>query len=250
LDAISEFIQKKMENSIDSSFVLFNSSGNCYSGQETNDTEGADTNYTTLAWIGVSDETKIGVYDTSKNYYTQGWSGLADITKNTDTVNKPTYIESTGSDMATVVSNIKLLNNNSVLYAGIFFLNTSIDDSCQDFWLGATKKIYPIGNGASGTNIPISNSPDYISEHYVISHSAYAIRKEIDGSLQLYYNFFPWNGETYLNARNKSIIANNIESFNAKYTAGIVQLTICAKEDDRLNILSDKLCKTVAIVLN
>ncbi len=225
--------------------------------------------FTTIEWIGYDN-------DSFATTATPLWSGLAKY----DTAGGATResFETPGSNLnfvATIMNNLsegKVDLNNSNPAAVIFsqendFYRTGVeyDPTCMGLIeTNNTSCIFPvkIGTNIAGndTNLTFTRAtdanhanplPKIITERYKLAWSAYAlVPEDKDGDnlydLNLYYNYQPWNNETYKDGK-KSLLINNISVFKFTENGGVIQLKLCASENigKDYNISS---CKEKAII--
>jgi len=231
----TEYAAQKLEllfeNSIKESIISFSSVNyeDCKSIHDTlisNDSK-------TIAWLGIE---KYGQYGEYQNgYYTPYWSGIVNLEKsNTLSINDPVA----NFDKQLILE--KDISGSANIGA-IYFDSTSTK-SCEDFYINGGKEIFEVtgvGNILTFTN----NKPTQISQKYYLTNSAYAIKIENESDLVLYYNFHPWQQQTYLSG-SKTIISRNIASFGVESSNGLIRLNICSKHFEGME---QKICVEKAI---
>ncbi len=201
-----------------------------------------------LEWIGYdSDSFSAGA--------TPYWSGVANYESATTT-----DFETPGSRLSRASKIIKNLSNKKVDLGGlledpaVLFMNSNdydvkcmglIDESNTSCIFKVQKTI------GEENNLTFTGTvPKEVTERYKLTWSAYALvpEKQPNGlyNLNLYYNYQPWNNETYKDG-NKSLLINNISVFKFTENGGTIQFKLCATE----NIGADyniSTCKEKAII--
>ncbi len=201
-----------------------------------------------LEWIGYdSDSFSAGA--------TPYWSGVANYESATTT-----DFKTPGSRLSRASKIIKNLSNKKVDLGGlledpaVLFMNSNdydvkcmglIDESNTSCIFKVQKTI------GEENNLTFTGTvPKEVTERYKLTWSAYALvpEKQPNGlyDLNLYYNYQPWNNETYKDG-NKSLLINNISVFKFTENGGTIQFKLCATE----NIGADyniSTCKEKAII--
>jgi hypothetical protein len=83
----------------------------------------------------------------------------------------------------------------------------------------------------------LDGKPKIVTERYKLAWSAYAIAPEDpDGDglhdLMLYYNYQPWNGESYMdNTTSSSTLMHNVTVFKFSESGGVIRFKLCASEN-------------------
>ncbi len=194
-----------------------------------------DTNLTVLEWIGYDN-------DSFSAGATPYWSGVA----NWEDANLS--FDSPGSNLNNVDTIIKNLSKNEVRLKGsfqrpavIFQPRTNegdpVDGTCMGLVNNNTSCIYAVSenNTTSSSFLFDDNKSKLITERYQLVWSAYALvpEQKINGlyDLNLYYNYQPWEGETYDNNASISTLITNVSVFKFTQSGGVIQLKLCATED-------------------
>ncbi len=225
--------------------------------------------FTTIEWIGYDN-------DSFSAMVTPLWSGLAKY----DTAGGATResFETPGSNLnsvATIMNNLShgkvdLSNTNpaAVIFSqqdNEYIIGSEYDPTCMGLIETTnTSCIFPVKVGTliagNDTNLTFTRAadannanllPKIITERYKLAWSAYAlVPEDKDGDnlydLNLYYNYQPWNNETYKDGE-KSLLINNVSVFKFTENGGVIQLKLCASENigKDYNISS---CKEKAII--
>lgn len=219
----------------------------------------ATTDYRILEWIG-ADEDGFNYDDSATITHEAGWSGFCDIDASTRT-----NLVTQGSKLTSLNAIYTNLGGAGIADAAVIFNglayapSTNYHPSCMGFT--ANTCITEVTAIVDDTNITTldKGSVVTISDQYKLTRSAYAIVPlQRDGSqctdastqvcdLYLYYNYQPWQGESYSNG-NSSLLASNISVFKFKgeKEGDTVRFKICARENiGDQNITS---CKEKAVI--
>jgi prepilin-type N-terminal cleavage/methylation domain-containing protein len=212
--------------------------------------------FTTIEWIGYDNDS----FSVAQVPY---WSGLANY--DGSAISKAVF-ETPGSrlDLAnTIISN---LSNNkvnltganlpAVIFTGVNYLDTNPPIEYNPACMGLIDKnntncISRVSmNDNTHFNFPDAK-PKSIYELYKLAWSAYALVPEESVTtglfnLNLYYNYQPWNHETYKDG-SKSLLINNVSVLKFTENGGVIQLKLCVTENigKDYNISS---CKEKAII--
>ena len=201
-----------------------------------------------LEWIGYDN-------DSFSAGATPYWSGVANYESAT-----ATEFESLGSKLSKASEIIKNLSDNKVDLNGsledpaVLFMNSNdYDVKCMGLIDEAnTSCIFKVQKriGTENKLTFTGTVPKEVTERYKLTWSAYALvpEKQPNGlyDLNLYYNYQPWNNETYKDGKKKLLI-NNVSVFKFTENGGTIQFKLCATE----NIGADyniSTCKEKAII--
>ena len=206
--------------------------------------EANTTNFIVLEWIG---EDADGFRGTQTPY----WSGIVDINRqnlsgtniispatNTGTasalINTLSYTDSTLNDAALyyVGSNQNILGYG---WSGTYNTNNSVAMN------NVEASIHPI-NAALVDSFTITQALPVgfqdVYEYYKIAWTAYAIVMENyganadnpnTGQLALYYDYQPWLGENYWNNGKRTLLAENVSSFQFAAMGSLLKVKVCVK---------------------
>jgi len=199
-----------------------------------------DTNATVLEWIG----TDIEGFRGNKR---PNWSGIIDISTssailldspetNTTAINDLIVILSHGSGTG--------INNSAIYFVG------SNSDITKYGWNGVaftdqSNVMHPIKSGAAINELIPRNATDGttnsfagvdVFEYYQLAWSAYAVAltnynaATKSGDLRLYYDYQPWEGESYTDANASSaLLMQNVSTFRFKAVGSVVKIQVCTK---------------------
>ena len=217
----------------------------------------AGEQYTTVEWIGYdNDSFAAGV--------TPYWSGVADYI--TATRNNFVSPGSNFSNVATIMTNLSKKGSTSEVDltttkpAAILFQqendeysdNIDYSPACMGLIDETNTTCISRVSRNSDTNLSLlDNRAVIVTERYKMAWSAYAIVPELNSrglhDLYLYYNYQPWNGETYQIDASKSLLMKNMSVFKFTENGGVIQFKLCGTEKIGVdhNISS---CKEKAII--
>lgn len=235
----------------------------------TDPTTANDDTHTLLEWIGTDSD---GFSASTR----PPWNGFCDVDASSQTA-----IKTPGSDLTLANTIISKLSDNevtlsgSVQYPAIFF-KTDTDNwyaydstgspqirydilTCMGVVSNDVGCISSVGSSAAETlnfQTQGSTTKKFISEHYKLAWSAYAIRPIPNGTgnfnLELYYNYQPWHGERHTAPANyvgkHATIITNVTVFKFAESGNTFRFKLCAQE----NIGADfniTICKEKAIIL-
>ena len=204
-----------------------------------------DTTYTILAWIGTDNEGFKGQYDNTKNFSVPGWSALIDL--NSSQTDK-SQVKTPGSTLSIADSIINSLSKGEVNLSGasntpaLIFKGFYHSDRPAFGWSGSGDHNYTYNVQRNGDDILVfsdstqANAAKEVYERYAIVWSAYAIVPVSTGAndmnLTLYYNFQPWEGETYHNGKS-TVLAEHVSSFRFKQIGQTLRLKLCIHDDNK-----------------
>lgn len=217
----SNEIANRLSNSIPDTIIARKADG---SFLPLEDVPAGTTDYITLQWIG-SDEDSFSSMATGDTR--PGWSGFVDL--NSSEKNK---MVSLGSDLTlanSVISNIS--KTKTITSAVIFFPEQFTPYNIG--YNGNTDGLSKI-TGISGSEISLNDVTERVMKDiYRLSWSSYAVVPENCANevcdLFLKYNFQPWNGESYKEAKSQ-LIMKNVTSFKFIGTGSTIRFKICMKE--------------------
>ncbi len=196
-----------------------------------------------LEWIGYdSDGFNASFSDDPRN---PAWSGYADVTASSiDSLSTP------GSKLGNEDTLIKNLSDSQLSDSAILFPDTY---TAHHVGYSETNRsdagIHPVSGSSSDTALTLDSSTTAphrtIKEHYKLTWTAYAVVPTILSKderiargfksdddlwdLTLYYDYQPWEGETYSDGKHQPLI-RNISAFNFMGTGNTVRFKLCQKE--------------------
>ena len=170
--------------------------------------------YKGIQWVGSDTESFSATA-------TPGWSGFIDVDDPANTVNS---LSTPGSALATTTAIINNLSTRAP--APVIYFPYDLNG-------------YPAT--IAGTTIsPTGAGTPRIVEQYKLAWSSYAIIREADGNLYLYYDFVA-TPATALGNR-FSLLMNNVSSFKFQGAGRTIRFKICKEEDigENFNVTSCK----------
>jgi len=195
-------------------------------------------NYIVLEWIGYDNEGFRGI---TKPY----WSGIIDLNQSSASI-----LFSPDTNTSQINTLIKTLSSNdsNISNAALYFIGSNSDVITDYGWDGNLTKI----NAQQAAIHPIKNVPGQINqfqssiagvnfsgvdiyEYYQLVWTAYAIVYEAGtnnkGTLRLYWNYQPWEGESISDAANSAILMENVSTFQFVSIGSIIKIQVCTKSD-------------------
>lgn len=182
------------------------------------------------------------------------WSGVIDL----ELSNKDLLI-SPQTDTTAIEALIRMLSGggSGVSDAALYFVGSNSDIQTGYGWGGAittqNATMHPIRaaslanqfvpiNGVTGADNDFFDVDVY--EYYQLAWSAYAVvYTPDDENLTLYYDYQPWQAESYESGK-KAVIMQNVDTFEFKAIGSIIKIKVCVNTD----IVEDySLCKEKTI---
>ena len=203
--------------------------------------------YNMLEWIGYDNESFLGEYNTTAGFFMPGWNGFIDIRAgggNTDENQTLTL----GSTLSSAERTIKALSYGKVdlsagaLYPAMIFKKNFNSATPRSFGFDPgsadhndTYRVRRIGdNSLQFTEVMLDKR---ISEQYYLAWSAYSlvpIGDDRDFNLTLHYNYQPWHGHKFDDARTeKSVIAEHVSTFRFTQTGNTIRIKLCIQDDNK-----------------
>jgi hypothetical protein len=191
-----------------------------------------------LEWIGRDDE---GFRGNSSGAvpYLPNWSGIIDL----DAGNVNTLV-SPQTDTGKENSLIKILSDDhrTIADAALYFVGANSDIQTGYGWNGAlldqSGAMHPIKAVTGNTNEFAPKVGSFsgidIYEYYQLAWTAYAIvylpGTNGKGTLELYYDFQPWNGMKY-NQGKHEVLMQDVSTFQFMSIGSIMKIQVCTKSD-------------------
>jgi len=233
----------------------------------------AGVGFTTIEWIGISNESFLGEYNGTS--VVPGWSGLIDMDSNNTRLATRT-LETPGSrlDFASEIifaltsypnGSIDMNNTNgklpALIFKGVKSTTATLAYNVNNYYsVGQNNYTLRVGRGAN-TRLVIPNDDNLtdfdgdgfgdLFEQYYLSHTAYAlvpVGSTSDFNLTLRYNYQPWNGENY-NAVNipSSVLAQNVSTFRIRQEGDVVRIKLCIHDNNQSGNFDFSACKEKVI---
>ncbi len=195
--------------------------------------------YSILEWIGMSNE---GFRGTTLPL----WSGIIDLD-----ASSATSLVSPETNTTALNNLIKILSHNSgtdINNSAIYFIgsNTNINEYGWDANAITQQNLamHPIQTDTNsthliprvgGSNTANTFSGEDVYEYYQLAWTAYAVG--IDdynttsnmGTLKLWYDYQPWEGENYSNDGTVVILMENVSTFQYNSVGSILKIQVCTK---------------------
>ena len=225
-----------------------------------------------LEWISYDREGLMGMWNGS-DAVVPGWSGFSDrnLMVDIDGASRLYQIRSLGSNLNYANEIIKSLS-----YGDVDLTNNRValiipgnDTDIKYGWYGEAGNnafIVNCSSASSGscTNLNddtftySSDDPEYNTDsdinfdfadrndtdRYYLAWSAYALVRNSDRNLTLYYNYQPWSdtgANQYDNGAKSTILLQNVTRFNFKQQGNTIWIKICmdSKNEDKLSLKDD-----------
>jgi len=206
--------------------------------------------YPVMEWLNVSLYSKRGIWDDAQHLVQPGWSGFVDL-KETQVMGSDEYNISTPDSNFTITSDVDkgwinfwgVPNSGNIYNDKIDVLVFSGSDGRGDFqdvnnsygYYGnnATRvfAISPIDDTHLNLRAITETNSTTVYEGYYIVRGAESIVPVYDNTtkdynLTLRFNYFPWNGETYMDG-NSTVLATHVTQFKFKEEGGVIRLYLC-----------------------
>ena len=206
---------------------------------DTNFTALSDVNsdgYNVLEWVGYDIDGFRGI---TKPY----WSGIIDL-KNDGTNATQLYSPETNTTSLNELVKVLSYDNSNINDSALYFIGANSNIQTDYGWDGnpiddQTKAMHPIRADDKDISLfkPIDSNGDDnnfsgvdVYEYYQLAWSAYAIEIK-DKTLTLYYDYQPWKGEKYINAKQHSIIMQNVSTFQFMSAGSVMKIQVCVETD-------------------
>lgn len=251
-----EQIKNRLQNRIKNSVIAYDYNGTAPGLDGYVPLSQAGIEYDVLEWVGYDYDSYLG----GNSVTSPDWSGFVDI-DNSVALGR---VESPGSNFTNLAASISRLSDSRVNFnttAAPNVIITFFDQpgGARDFgWQNAgtvNNEVHPV---ARFSNTQLSRaggwSGQLIKEQYQLSWTAYALvpDKPNKGDLTLYYNYQPWNGETYRDAGvESSLLAENISAFRFRQDGTAMQVQLCLDDNNLTRNLTGRegfaFCKEITI---
>lgn len=223
-----EFISKRLSYRIKDSVIARKDDGTFDSIQDA-----SGSTYTTLEWVS-SD------IDNFRGNRLPNWSGIMDLDDgNATNLRSPDTNTTAINDFVSILS----YGTKGIADTAIYFVGSNSDVNTSYGWahdgVGITdhnSSMHPVTTGIALTDFSSSiTGVDFsgvdIYEYYKLAWTAYAVElDQVDGNLTLYYDYQPWNGESYKdNGIKSSLIMQNVSSFQFRSVGSLIKVQVCVK---------------------
>ena len=207
------------------------------------------TSYDILEWVGSDID---GFRGNALPY----WSGIIDLDAS-KALGSATLV-SPGTNTTTVDSLIKILADNpttsttTINDAALYFIGSDTDINNYGWdgnalatqtssvmhpimTSGNTNEFVPRSGGTAGANTFAGVD---VYEYYKLAWTAYAVgisdynASTSTGTLRLYYDYQPWDGEKYTDNTTKNVVLmENVSTFQFKAVGSVVKIQVCVNDD-------------------
>lgn len=191
-----------------------------------------------LEWVGADIDGFRGNAGVLPHY-----SGVIDIglSNATTLVSPETNTSALNSLISTLSNGVSGIDD-----AAIYFVGSDSDINNYG-WDGTpladhnTSVMHPIKQGTNVNEFESGIALDDFSgvnvyEYYQLAWTAYAVGIQDyndttkTGTLRLWYDYQPWNGDSYINAKNE-ILMENVSTFRFKAIGSIIKIQVCVNSD-------------------
>ncbi|MDD5373729.1 MAG: prepilin-type N-terminal cleavage/methylation domain-containing protein [Sulfurimonas sp.] len=171
------------------------------------------------------------------------WSGVIDLN-----LSSAASLVSPGTDTGAANTLIGVLSNggSGINDAALYFVGSDSDINNYG-WNGValtdhtTSVVHPINADANSSRFVsgiggVDFTGTNVYEYYQLAWTAYAVgisdydTAKKTGTLMLYYDYQPWKGESYINAKSIKIM-DNVSTFRFKAVGAIVKIQVCVNSD-------------------
>lgn len=213
------------------------------------------TDYMILEWISADADSFGAVTATTNLGRRPVWSGYSDV--NDSAINTLSTPGSRLSKLSAIIDNLSPstndISNTAILFPSTYNAHsvgfTGTDSSADD--------IHPVsGNTGDATLDLDAKANRTIKEHYKLAWTAYAVKPinphTMPGTtgtvydLQLWYDYQPWDGESYSDGSNV-ILIRNVSVFKFTGSGNTIRLKICQRENIG-EALTTNTCKEKAVI--
>ena len=229
-----EFIASRLQYRIKDSVIARTAAG----AAPTPIGSAAGETFTVLEWVG-SD------IDGYRGITAPYWSGVVDFDAgNSGLLNSP---GTSAANADTLISTLAYGGGSNLNSSALYFIGSNSDVTTDYAWNGAaitnqSAAIHPIlGAGANFTprrgdnSVPNNFINSEIYEYYKLAWTAYAIvytpGANNMGTLTLWYDYQPWNGETYTANGRSAVIMEGVSAFQYMAIGSIIKIQVCAKSE-------------------
>ena len=179
------------------------------------------------------------------------WSGVIDLD-----LSNATMLKSPQTDTTAIDNFIDALSDggSGINNAALYFIGSDSDINNYG-WGGTalteqnTSVMHPVKAGTNADEfesaiVGVDFSTTNVYEYYQLAWSAYAVvHDESTRDLTLWYDYQPWEGESYTNGKS-ALIMQNVDTFRFKALGSIIKIQVCVKTE----IMKDySLCKEKTI---
>ncbi len=253
-----DFIANRLQYRIKDSVIIRDSAGNFRALEGENNASGYDI----LEWISYD----IAGFRGRANGV-PFWSGIIDK-EYAHATPIPSDIYSSGSDTSAVDTYIQVLSyGDTTIDDAALYIMSSDSDVLSDYgWDGVaitdqSHAMHPVNDDANVSKFvtPVGNTETFAAlndaledARYKLSWTAYAIvydpGTDFDGTLTLFYDYQPWNGESYTDGKS-AVIMEHVSAFRKRQSFHVMKIQVCTKselskasniDEDRYSVCKEK----------
>lgn len=217
----------------------------------------ADANSTVFEWIGYDIDGWLGD-DTNT---TPTWTGFIDLNAIETPDADQNTLFSPGTDTGRINTVIAALSPSAagIANAAIFFTGENADVQTDYGWQGVALSTqndvaaHRIGAGGNAAQLADATGVSFggtdIYEQYKLAWTAYALEITTDGNLTLYYDYRPWEGDSYVNAP-PALLMQNVTTVKLQAVGDILNLQVCVGGEEITSLNGDggySICKEKVI---
>jgi len=210
------------------------------------------TEYDILEWVGSDEE---GFRGTNKPL----WSSIIDLDDS-----NATYLVSPETNTTALNNMIVALSHNSgtdINNTALYFIGSNSNKNQWGWEIphaafsDQNKSMHPVKADAN-ISVFLPKVGDFsgkdVYEYYQLAWTAYAVGMNDynatgnnTGTLRVWYDYQPWDGEDYNSSTTKStVIMNNVSTFKFRAVGSVIKIQVCVKsdlvEDEKYSICKEK----------
>ena len=247
-----ETIAARLQFRIKDSVIARKSSDNTFEAIQS----ASGDDYDILEWVGSDEEGFRG--DLNATPILPNWSGIIDLDdSNATLLSSPETNTTAENDLIKILSH----NGSDINDSALYFIGSNSNKNKYGWniphaaFTDQSKAMHPI---KTDTNRSIfipkvgTFSGEDVYEYYKLAWTAYAVG--IDdwnatgnntGTLKLWYDYQPWNGENYNSTNTKvAIIMQNVSTFKFRAIGSVMKIQVCVKsdlvEDEKYSLCKEK----------
>jgi prepilin-type N-terminal cleavage/methylation domain-containing protein len=192
--------------------------------------------YNILEWVGTDIE---GFRGDTLPY----WSGIIDLDNPSSSATSLVSPETNTTAVNNLIQVLRPTGSTTTFNnAAIYFIGSNSDINNYG-WDSVTPAIgsrvmHPITTGANLNRLDGNLTDVDVYEYYQLAWTAYGVgiadwnaTGNETGTLTLWYDYQPWEGETYLDAEANATIMENVSTFQFKSVGSVIKIQVCTKSD-------------------
>ncbi|MBL1243627.1 MAG: type II secretion system protein [Sulfurimonas sp.] len=193
------------------------------------------SSYKILEWVGSDIE---GFRGTTK----PSWSGIIDINASSATL--LISPETNTTDINNTIAILSHQSGTSINDAAIYFVGADSSALSGYGWDGSpisnqNASMHPIKSGPNinefvprvGNSLTANNFTGVdVYEYYQLAWTAYAVGIDTNDTLRLYYDYQPWDGESYTDGKS-FVIMEEVSTFQFTSSGSLIKIQVCTKTE-------------------